>query len=88
MAVMARDAWTDERLDDLNARVESIDRRMGAGFGEMRDEFRAVRNETGEEFRSVRAEIAAMHRSMIQGFVTMGVGFAGTIATVILTNGS
>jgi hypothetical protein len=97
MAVMAREAWTDQRLDDLNGRVESVDRRMEAGFGEMheefrtvrsemRDEFRAVRNEMRDEFRSVRGEIAAMQRSMIQGFVTMGVGFAGTIATVIITN--
>ncbi|HEU5105609.1 MAG TPA: hypothetical protein VFU11_07180 [Solirubrobacterales bacterium] len=43
MAVMAREQWTDARLDDLNARVEGIDRRMEAGFAEMREEFRAIR---------------------------------------------
>jgi hypothetical protein len=79
MAVMARDMWTDQRLDDLNARVESMDRRMEAGFAEMR-----------EEFRAVRAEAASMYRTLIQvmvgGFVVMGTGFAGTIATVILTH--
>jgi hypothetical protein len=38
MAVMARDTWTDERLGDLNKRVDD-------GFSEMREEFRAMRAE-------------------------------------------
>jgi hypothetical protein len=38
MAVMAREAWTDERLDDLNKRVDD-------GFSGMREEFRALRAE-------------------------------------------
>lgn len=86
---MAREAWTDERLDDLNDRVASIDRRMEAGFGEMRQEFRAIRGETAGEFQAVRGEMQALHRTatgvMISGFATMFVGFAGTIATIILT---
>jgi hypothetical protein len=60
MAVMAREAWTDERLDELNLRVESIDRRMETGFAEVREEFRAVRGEMQSEFQAVRAEMAAM----------------------------
>lgn len=89
MAVMARETWTDQRLDDLNERVASLDRRMEVGFAEMREEFRAVRGEMSSEFHAVRGEIASMNRTLIQtmvgGFVVMGVGFAGTIATVILT---
>jgi hypothetical protein len=38
MAVMAREAWTDERLDDLNKKVDD-------GFKDMREEFRALRAE-------------------------------------------
>ncbi len=59
MAVMARESWTDHRLDDLNARVESIDRRMEAGFKEMREEFRAVRAEMKGESQAIRGEMAA-----------------------------
>jgi len=81
--------WTDQRLDDLNERVASIDRRMEAGFAEMRGEFRAVRTEMRSEFQAIRGEMAAMHRTLLQtmvgGFVAMGVGFAATIATVFLT---
>jgi hypothetical protein len=39
MAVMARETWTDERLDDLNKKV-------GDGFAELREELRAIRHES------------------------------------------
>jgi hypothetical protein len=74
MAVMARAAWTDERLDDLNQRVSDLDRRTETGFGEMR-----------EEFRGVRGEIVAFQRMTLQLFAgtmtTMILGFAGLILT-------
>jgi hypothetical protein len=60
-----RDAWTDERLDDLNHRVDE-------GFKEMRTEFRAVRSELG-------GQIAQLNRTILQLFggmlATMVVGF-------------
>jgi hypothetical protein len=68
MAVMAREEWTDGRLDDLNARVESMDRRMEAGFTEMRGEFRAV-----------RSDLTHLTYSLIG---TMLVGFLGTIVAI------
>jgi len=81
MAVMAREAWTDERLDDLTKRVDE-------GFKETRTEFRAVRS----EFQAVRGElggqIAALHRTVMQLFagmtVTMVLGFGGMIATTLI----
>jgi hypothetical protein len=97
-----KDAWTDERLDDLNHRVDSgfeeVSREFQALRLEMRTEFAAVRSEMttefaairGEmttEFAAVRAEMAAMNRTLIQlgagALVTMFVGFAATIATVL-----
>jgi uncharacterized protein YPO0396 len=87
MVVMARDAWTDERLDDLNARLESVDQRMENGFAEMREEFRAMRGEMQSEFQAVRAEIGAVSRNLMHltwGLIgTMLVGFLGTIVAVI-----
>ena len=50
MAVMAREVWTDERLDDLNKRVDE-------GFQETQGEFRAVRSEMQSEFQAVRVEM-------------------------------
>jgi hypothetical protein len=76
MAVMAREAWTDERLDDLKAGVDE-------GFREMRTEFRAVRG----EIQGVRDEIAVMNRNLMQltwGLIgTMLVGFLGTSVAII-----
>jgi predicted nucleic acid-binding Zn-ribbon protein len=57
MAVVAREAWTDERLDDLKDEVKKIDLRMEAGFGGMRTEFKSVRSEMREEFKAIRDEM-------------------------------
>jgi predicted nucleic acid-binding Zn-ribbon protein len=59
-----REAWTDERLDDLNGRVSE-------GFADVRAELRAeigsVRGEIGSvrsEIGSVRGEIANLRKEM------------------------
>jgi hypothetical protein len=87
MAVMARESWTDERLDDLNARIESVDRRMEAGFAEMREEFRTVRGEMRVEFAAVRSEIAAqtamLNRTMFQLFGGMIVTWVVGIVAIL-----
>ena len=69
-----REAWTDERLDDLNHRVDD-------GFREMRTEFRAVRpRSTGISAETMTASMAcsasigpgsssAMTAAMVTGFV-------------------
>jgi hypothetical protein len=76
MAAMARESWTDERLDDLSHRVDSLERRMDEGFKEMR-----------EEFRAMRAEMASNQRTLIQMaagiWVTALVGSLGVIATIV-----
>jgi hypothetical protein len=64
-----RNAWTDERLDDLNHRVDD-------GFKEMQEEFRAVRLEVGATYRTLL-------QVFLGGFGLMLVGFAGTIATIL-----
>ena len=90
MAAMARETTdTDKRLDLLTSRVDSIDRRMEVGFAETREEFRTVRGEMQSEFQAVRTEMAGMQRTLIQamfaGFTVTLVGFAGTIATILVT---
>jgi Skp family chaperone for outer membrane proteins len=98
MAVVAREEWTDGRLDDLNKKVDN-------GFKEMREEFRAVRSEMQGEFQAIRAEmkgefqgvrgemqgirdeVAAMNRNLMQltwGLIgTMLVGFLGTTVAIL-----
>lgn len=77
---MARESWTDERLDDLKGTVDN-------GFNDMREEFRGMR----EEFRAVRGEMNAQFLAqqrtawlMFGGmFATFVVGFLGVIATIL-----
>lgn len=80
MAVMAREAWTDERLDDLNKRVDE-------GFGEVREEIRVLRRETREDNALVHQELGDIHRAIHQfTFAMVGtvfLGFSGTIAALI-----
>jgi uncharacterized coiled-coil DUF342 family protein len=87
MAVMEREAWTDERLDDLNKKVDE-------GFKEMRTEFRAVRAEIREEVGGVRSEMAeirnelgalnrTIHQFLFAVVGTIFLGFMGTIAALI-----
>jgi hypothetical protein len=80
MAVMAREAWTDERLDDLAVRVEK-------GFGEVKGEIRdlrletnALRSEMNTRFAEMNTRFDSMQRTMIIGFVTL---FASIVASVI-----
>jgi hypothetical protein len=87
MASMAREAWTDERLDDLKTSVDD-------GFRDNREEFRALRGEMREEFRGVRgemgeirAELGALNRTIHQFLFaivgTIFLGFMGTIAALV-----
>lgn len=73
MALMVREGWTDERLDDLNQKVD-------AGFRETREEFRAIRAELG-------GQIAALLRMTFQLFagmiVTLVLGFGGMILALL-----
>lgn len=62
-----REAWTDERLDDLNRRVESGFNRIDADIRELRAEMRAFHR-----------MILQLGSGMMVMFI---VGFAGMIAT-------
>src|SRR2546423_1570818 len=86
-----REVWTDERMDDLNHRVDEGFRRMDREFqairlemrtefaavrGETKTEFAAVRSEMKTEFAAMRAEMAAMNRTFMQ----IGAGVIVTVA--------
>jgi len=53
MHVMARETWTDERLDDLT-------KHMDEGFREVRADLRQQREATATEFTALRKEFAEL----------------------------
>jgi len=77
MAVMAREAWTDERLDDLNARVEK-------GFDRVDADIRELRSEMKTGFAEVNGRIDSMQRTMVIGFVTLFASIVGSVIAGIL----
>jgi hypothetical protein len=76
MEAMPRATWTDERLDDLNCRVED-------GFNRVDTELRSLRSEMNARFESTDARFDALHRTMIRiggGMIaTFIVGFTGLL---------
>jgi Sec-independent protein translocase protein TatA len=47
---MAREAWTDERLDDLTKHMDN-------GFREVKEEIKSTRAELQQEIKTTRAEL-------------------------------
>jgi flagellar biosynthesis/type III secretory pathway protein FliH len=78
-----REAWTDERLDDLNHRVDE-------GFRETREEFRVVRAEMRTMSAETNGRLDGLQRTMVQAVVAMTAamltGFVG-LAALIVTQG-
>jgi hypothetical protein len=73
MAVMMpREKWTDERLDDLNKKVDE-------GFARLDTDIRELRSEMNRRFDAMDARFDAQNRNMMAGFFLM-------IATIIGSN--
>jgi hypothetical protein len=94
MAVMA-ESWNEQRLDDLNGRVDGLRTEMHAGFAQLRTEMREsevrLRSEMHEGFAQLRTEMQAgdnqlrveMHAGFEQLRVEMNTGFAEINRTII-----
>jgi tetrahydromethanopterin S-methyltransferase subunit G len=79
VTVTARHTWTDQRLDDLNTKVdkgfEQVDRRfeqVDRRFEKVEAEIRELRSEMNSRFDS-------MQRTMVGGFVGMTASIVGAI---------
>lgn len=80
-----RQSWTDERLDDLNGKVDRGFERIDADLHAQRAEFADHRSETKAEFTALRSEMKdgfdAMYRLMIQLGGAMLAALIGLVAT-------
>jgi len=87
MAVMAREAWTDERLDDLkenvNQRFDQVDKRfdlVDKRFEQVDKRFDKVDKRLDAMQADMKHGFESMYRTMIIGFVTL---FASIVASVL-----
>jgi flagellar capping protein FliD len=74
---VTREAWTDERLDDLNTRVDDGFARMEGRFDKMDARF----DKMDARFDKMDARFDALMRTMIQGGVVVIAALIGLIAT-------
>jgi hypothetical protein len=68
-----RNAWPDERLDDLAATLET-------NIGQLREEIHGLREELHEDFRALRSDLSAGQRQIAQ----IGWALAGTLAAALV----
>lgn len=92
MVVMApREKWTDERLDDLNEKVDKGFERTERAIAETKAEIAKTQTEMREGFVRVDGEIKELRREMYTGFDKMNDRFdrlsqiliGGAIAIVV-----
>jgi hypothetical protein len=73
MAVMMpREKWTDERLDDLNKKVDDVRAEMRAGFARV-----------DADLRELSARIDAMNRNLVAGLFVVVAAIIGSNAAVL-----
>jgi len=91
MAVMPRESWTDERLDDfrgeLNRRFDEVyrrfdqtDRRIDGTNQRMEAGFAVMR----AEFQRLNDRLDALYYLMFRGMIAFGVGIFGVLVAFLL----
>lgn len=84
MAVMAREAWTDERLDDLkenvNQRFDQVDKR----FDQVDQRFSRIEAEMKTGFAQVDRRIDSLQRTMVVCFATLSASIWAAIIGAVL----
>jgi hypothetical protein len=99
MAVMVpREKWTDERLDDLNKKVDKGFEEMREGFARVDGEIKGIRREMKVEMTDLRREMKVemtdlrremkggfegLYRLLVSGAVVTIAGLIGVIATLV-----
>lgn len=79
-----REKWTDERLDDLNKKVDDgfADTRveMREGFARVDGEIRELRKDMKTRFNAIDARFDALNRNLLWGLVTVVIALIGSNA--------
>lgn len=95
MAVMAREDWTDARIDDfketVNQRFDQVEREMKGRFEEVDRRFDVVDQRFDRvegDIRDLRIDMKqgfeAMQRTMIIGFVTVFSSIAASLVAAVI----
>jgi hypothetical protein len=75
VAVMVRETWTDERLDDLTKKVDNGFDRVDRDIRELRSEMKYLHQEMNERFDALMGRLLA-------GFLVLIAALIGSTATL------
>jgi hypothetical protein len=82
-----REAWTDERLDDLNRHVEEGFRRIDGDLRALRvetkTELTALRGEMNERFERMDARFESMQRTILHAALALSAAYVAGFAALI-----
>ncbi len=73
-----REAWTDERLDDLSYRVDRGFDRVDLDIRDLRSDMRGLRDEMDKRFTRLEAKFDSMQRLTLAAYLTAIVGLVAT----------
>jgi len=81
-----REQWTDERLDDLNKKVDDGFARVAGDIkdfrGEMNDRLGTLEGRLGGDIREVRSELKNINRILFMGVVGIVVALIGCLSAL------
>ena len=78
-----RDKWTDERLDDLNAKVDRGFERIDGEIADLRAEMNARFDQMNARFEQMDARFEQMNARMDQRFDALGQRFESLYRTLL-----
>jgi len=76
----AREKWTDERLDDLNKKVDELKTEMREGFARVDTEIRDLRSDMNARFNAIDARFESLNRNLLAGMMAIIVALIGSNA--------
>jgi len=77
--MMPREKWTDERLDDLNKKVDDGFARLDRRIDRLDEDIKSLTREMNARFDTV-------NRNMIAGFFVIAAAIIGSNAALIASN--
>lgn len=78
-----RESWTDDRLDDLNGKVDSLRLETRTEFKAFRGEMKEGFDKIDQRFEAMMDRLYAMHRLMFQFCSGALIALIGFIATQV-----
>lgn len=76
-------SWTDDRLDDLNAKVDQRFDAVDQRFDRVEQRIDRVEQKVDGLRGEMHAEFRALQRTMLGGFVTLFAAMLGVMATIV-----